>query len=104
MYFLVEIQGSKEKVRIPSKWIENLNLPKLFNYGVKYHRKIIYKVFVCAEKSMEPDFKLDIQTELNLQRSACYLAKIIKGFGSYFFLSIFFSLTSPKTNKISFSR
>lgn len=104
MYFLVEIQGLQERIRIPLKWIENLKLSKLFNYGVKYHRKTIYKVFICADKSMEPDFQLDIRTELNLQRPACYLAKIIKGFGLYFFLAIFFSLTNPKTNKISFSR
>lgn len=84
MYFRVEIQGSLEKVIIPLKWIKNMETIFLFNYGVSYMKKRIFTVFIHADQSREPDFNLDVLTQLNLQRAACYEAKILKCCGKYF--------------------
>lgn len=83
MYFLVEIQGSREKVKVPSKWIKDLKMCAILNYGLKYQKKNIYSVFVCADQSAEPDFHLNILQKLNIDRPACYLAKILKCYGIF---------------------
>lgn len=84
MYFVVEIQNSKEKITVPLKWIKNLDLCTIFNYGLTYKKKIIYTVFNCADQSTEPDFSLNISNQLDIRRPACYRAKILKCSGKYF--------------------
>lgn len=84
MYFLVEIRNSKERIKVPLKWIQNLDLSMIFNYGVRYQKNIIYTIFACADKSAEPDFRLTKLNRLDLQRPACYQAKILKCSGILF--------------------
>lgn len=83
MYFLVKIQGSNERIVVPLKWIKGLEMTTLFNYGVSYVKKKIFTVFIFADQSVEPDFALNTFANLNIERPACYKAKILECCGRY---------------------
>lgn len=68
---------------IPSKWVKNLKVADLLNYGVTYHKKKLYTVFYSAHISSDPDFTLDVSSAMNNTRDACYKAYILKAFGKY---------------------
>lgn len=78
MYFLVLLKETNQKAIVPQKWISNLNLDTLLNYGVRK----VFKVFISNVFGAEPDFHLDVMCILDTQRPACYNAYIVKAFGN----------------------
>lgn len=82
MYFLIQLKETKEKAIVPQKWILNLDLETLLNYGVKFLVKKIFKVFISNVFGAEPDFNLDVMRILDTRRPACYNAYIVKTFGN----------------------
>lgn len=87
MYFIVKLHTSdKEKIIVPLKWIRNLNLVCLLNYGMPIHRKKSVVVYFMNSKPFdaEPDFQVNVQQNFDYNRAACYDATIIKGFGKIY--------------------
>lgn len=82
MYFLVLLKETHQKAIVPQKWIMNLDFETLLNYGVKFIKKKVFKVFISNVFGDEPDFHLDVMSILETQRPACYNAHIIKTFGN----------------------
>lgn len=81
MFFLVLLKNQGTKLLVPSKWIKDLKVKELLNYGVIYQRKIEYIVFYSPIITDEPDFALNTQQVFNENRSGCYNATILKPFG-----------------------
>lgn len=82
MYFLVSLKETEQKAIVPQKWILNLDFETLLNYGVKFIKKKVFKVFISNVFVAEPDFHLDMNILLDIQRPACYNAYIVKIFGN----------------------
>lgn len=102
MYFLIKIQDSNEKVVVPLKWIKNLDMTTLFNYGVKYVKKKIFTVFIYADQTVEPDFSLNTFAHLKIEWPACYKAKILKCCGKYLGCTHFLHWSMHFLKSISF--
>lgn len=82
MFFLVILKNSKEKVIVPVKWIQNLDTTKLFNYGIVYMKKKVYKIYFSNKMLHdEPDFQTTILDRIDLSQPACYETKIVQCFG-----------------------
>lgn len=81
MFFLTFFRENKAKKLIPSKWVKNLNIAELLNYGVTYHKKKLYTVFYSPLISDEPDFTLKEKPAMDEKRGASYKAYILKAFG-----------------------
>lgn len=85
MYFVVKLKESAEKIVVPLKWIQDLNMAQLWNYGITALKRKIFKVFVSQNMSEEPDFQLAVRTlPYNGNRTACYMATLIASFCEYF--------------------
>lgn len=82
MFFLVKLQNS-QRALVPQKWIQNIDeyLIKLYNYGIKYFKNKPLTVYISKKFEEEPDFKLNISNQLQVDRSGCYKAYILKSFG-----------------------
>lgn len=65
MYFLVLLKESNQKAIVPQKWILNLDIETLLNYGVKFIKKKVFKVFISIVFGAEPDFHLDVMNVLD---------------------------------------
>lgn len=81
MYFLVSLKESVQKVVVPQKWIKNLDLESILNYGIKCVKKKMYKVYHSNNFDDEPDFHLNVSNLFNKNRPACYEALLINVFG-----------------------
>lgn len=84
MYFLVKLHTSNnDKIIVPLKWIRKINLVRLLNYGMPIHRKKHVIVYFVNSKHFdtEPDFHVNVQQNFDYNRSACYNATILRGFG-----------------------
>lgn len=89
MYFLVSLNVlSKNKVVVPLKWIKNLKLSKLLNYGTKYHRQEEYQIFFSKNTGIEPDFNLQKSFQFDESRDCCYGGRILKTFGNKRFFKL----------------
>lgn len=82
MYFLVSIKGTGQKAIVPQKWISNLDIEVLLNYGVRFVAKNKLKAFISNAFGSEPDFHLNTLNFLDLSRPACYNVYIIRSFGN----------------------
>lgn len=82
MFFLVRLDSGEKKI-IPSKWVRNFPeyFVKMLNYGINKVKKQSINIFYSKNIGVEPDFTLDILTEFDPVRDACYRAKIITNFG-----------------------
>lgn len=84
MYFLVSLKTeTKTTIIVPLKWIYSLDIIKLLNYGVLVQKKIDVLVYFGTNLKDEPDFNCKVLEIFDLNRSACYRATIIRGFGKY---------------------
>lgn len=92
MYFLVSLKETGQKAIIPQKWICNLDIQTLLNYGVKFVAKKLFKVFHSNNFGDEPDFHLDVIGMLDKKRPACYQVNIIRTFGNTFISIVFISM------------
>lgn len=81
MYFLVALNTlDQTKILVPLKWIKNVKLPELLNYGRKFHRKVEYLVFYSINASVEPDFELGQSFAFDETKSGCYIGNILRTF------------------------
>lgn len=80
MYFAVKLVSSEQKI-VPLKWIQNLDMAQVWNYGLNSIKKIKFKVFVSENFSAEPNFQLNEQDQYDKKKPACYMAKIACCFG-----------------------
>lgn len=80
MFFVVTVKQSREKAIVPKKWIQNLNMTNLLNYGIAYLKKREYKFYFPCNTAIdeEPDFQAPILERIDVSRSACYKARILK--------------------------
>lgn len=80
MYFLVKIVGAKHdtKLIIPIHWINNLDMCRLYNYGVN---KKSYLMFYSTNDK-EPDFSLPRSLEKK-DIDFCFIGKMKKCYGMY---------------------
>lgn len=83
MYFLVTEVVSREVKIIPSKWIKNLLVVKLLNYGITYEKNKIYTAFYSRFLSIEPDFHLNRIRRFDDTRDACYDVRLLRCFGKF---------------------
>lgn len=67
---------------IPSKWIKDLPMLNLLNYGIRYQKNKVRKIFYSRSLFSEPDFGLQTSNEFNPARDGCYDAHILKYFGT----------------------
>lgn len=83
MFFIVNISELKKKIIVPSKWIKDLNvdLVKIFNYGISYIKNKSFIVFVSENFDDEPNFNLESTAVFNIRRPSCYKANLLKCFG-----------------------
>lgn len=81
MFMLILLKNQKVKLLVPLKWVKDLKIKELLNYGVTYQKKIKYTVFYSPTISDEPDFSLGLQPVFNKNRIGCYQATILKPFG-----------------------
>lgn len=83
MYILVSLKETHQKRVIPLKWIKDLTPEKyssLLNVGARIHKNV-YTVFYSPNHSDEPDFGMNVTVNWNKDRSGCYFATILRGFG-----------------------
>lgn len=74
MYHSVLLVPSKQKLVLPTKWVNSIDVVQACNVGVsktKYH-----KVFYYKDVSVQPDFELPIRVEFDENIPACYYAQI----------------------------
>lgn len=81
MYFAIKLVFSDEKKIVPLKWIQNLDMAQLWNYGIDNMKKNRFKVFISENTSAEPDFQFDVKNNYDKRRPACYIATIVSCFG-----------------------
>lgn len=87
MFFLVKVVASGQKKIVPIKWVKNVDLAKLLNFGVTYYKKLkknIKLVYISHDINEEPDFTLDISASINNRQPALYKASIIHCFCKFF--------------------
>lgn len=73
---------SGQKTIVPMKWVKNINLPNLLNYGVTLYKKKQHLVYVSPDINDEPDFALEIFNFIE-NKPALYEAFIVKCFGEF---------------------
>lgn len=84
MFFLISLKSSGQKKIVPLKWVNNLNLADLLNYGVTAYKKKEHLVYISSDVNDEPDFTLEIFDAIENEQPALYRAFVIKCFGKYF--------------------
>lgn len=62
----------------------------VLNYGIRYQKKKIYKIYYSKNMFDEPDFNLNIATRFNEQQCACYNGTLFKHFGKFKYETIIF--------------
>lgn len=80
MFFVVKLKKSKNKILIPSKWIKDLKVVELLNYGIQYQKKKVCTIFYSNNFDAEPDFKMPIIDVFDAKSSGCYEGSILKYF------------------------
>lgn len=86
MYFLVllkTIDNPKKAIIVPSKWIKSIDLSAVLNYGLRYQRNKIFKIYYSKDLFDEPDFNLHIVTRFDEQQCDCYNGTLVKHFGKF---------------------
>lgn len=81
MYLAVILSESKTLTTIPIEWVKNYKaaLVRNFNGGLKRWRK---EHIFFSDRECEADFGLDIRCNYCSSVNACYIANILKAFGS----------------------
>jgi hypothetical protein len=76
MYFAVKIIGSanETKLIIPVQWICNINITRVFNYGI--NKKKVYVMF-HSNQEKDPNFMLPKSNVFVEADDFCFLGKII---------------------------
>lgn len=93
MFFLVSLKvANKTTIVVPWKWIRQVDIIKLLNYGVLYKKKTEVLVYFSKNMQEEPDFNCATLNTFDSHHTACYCASIIRGFGKYYILSVSFSI------------
>lgn len=82
MFFVVEIQNSRVKLIVPVQWIHNLNVSRIFNYGV--NKKKLFLMFYSNDAKTDPEFSLEIFSDVK-ESNFCFYGRILKGFGKIIF-------------------
>lgn len=76
---------------IPEEHIQDLNECKTLNYGINCNQK--YRIFwsplfVQTRDEIEaPDFNLPVRNVFDENIRACYIAKLVRFYGKYFFFN-----------------
>lgn len=78
MFVACILIGSKEKVVIPVSWFASLDIVQIFNIGRV--RGKVHKIFYFKDKSVDPNFRLPLQTVFNADVRACYEANVLHAF------------------------
>lgn len=83
LYIVVIFENSRVIRSVPWKWVDGLNMLRIFNGGgVKKYLK--RKVFFCANLAAVANFELPIRDDFDELVNACYVGRILKAFGKYF--------------------
>lgn len=88
MFFLISLKPSGQKRIVPMKWVKDLDLPKLLNYGVITYKKKVHLVYISKDINDEPDFTLNILDSIENLQPALYKASILKCYGKFFIYKI----------------
>lgn len=81
MFFLISLKRSGQKKIVPIKWVKNVNLPNLLNYGVTFYKKKEHLVFISDNINDEPDFTLAVCDSIGNNQPALCKAFVLKCFG-----------------------
>lgn len=81
MFFLISLKRSGQKKIVPIKWVKNVNLPNLLNYGVTFYKKKEHLVFISDNINDEPDFTLAVCDSIGNKQPALCKAFVLKCFG-----------------------
>lgn len=89
MFLLVSLKTNAEhniyKI-VPLKWIQNCPMIDLLNYGIRYQKKKLNKIFISHNIEAEPNFQSGILAIYNNERNGCYIGTLLKSFGKIFLI------------------
>lgn len=101
MFFLISLKTSGQKKIVPIKWVNNINLPILLNYGVTFYKKKEHLVYISNDINDEPDFTLEVLDSIENNQPALYKSFVLKCFGELLYIKLD---SGPKTkNKCEYS-
>lgn len=80
MFFAVILTESRKLLTIPAAWCYRLDIVKNFKSGLRQWRDKV--VFYSPNILADPNFRLEIQTEFEDDKDACYMANILGTFYS----------------------
>lgn len=81
MFFLISLKVSGQKKIVPIKWVNNINLSDLLNYGVTFYKKKEHLVYISGNINDEPDFTLEVRDSIENHQPALCKAFVLKCFG-----------------------
>lgn len=79
MFFAVILVESHKLLTIPASWSYKLDFVRNFKSGLRQWRDKV--IFYSPDILADPNFRLEIQTEFDPDKPACYMANIL---GSYY--------------------
>lgn len=100
MFFLILLKESAQKRIVPIKWVNNINLPTLLNYGVTFYKKKEHLVFISSDINDEPDFTLEVVHSIQNNQPALYKAFVLKCFGESLYIELYKLDSKSKIKKM----
>lgn len=78
MFFAVILVDSRKLLTIPAAWCYKIDIVKNFKEGLRQWRDKV--IFYSPDFSVDPNFRLEIQSEFEKGKNACYMANILGSF------------------------
>lgn len=69
----------RKRLHIPVKWIKDIDFGKVFNAGAKKSEDRI--MFYSPDATIPPDFNAPLTEIFDPNVNACYIGRVLRGFG-----------------------
>lgn len=70
----------KTMLNIPASWCSYIDVVNSYNSGL--NRNIVRRIFFSPDENVIPNWNLQLRTNFDENYDACYLARVIRAFGS----------------------
>lgn len=83
LFLVVILKPSREKIIIPKKWCENVNLISAFNNGGNRQNKL-RKIFFSPNEMKNANFNIEVEEAFDSNADCCYKGYVLYGTGKCF--------------------
>lgn len=83
LFLTIFLCDCRRKIIVPFNFIKKLNFAKTFNNRINRNQN--HLVYFSTDLEDSPDFDLPVSKKFLFNRKACYIGKLLKAFGKFFF-------------------